>query len=86
VKTGDLISISLINQDGSRRVEAVGTLRIVGARIFADVTPEQTGDALQQTAKIDLVPALIEPSVGDASFRYRGEIRGAVIIPDFLWK
>ena len=84
MKTGDLIAISIINQAG-RSVDTVSKLRLEGGSIFADVTPEAAGGALKMAMNLDIIPDFIEPQVGDVSFRYRGEIRGAVFVPDNFW-
>lgn len=85
MKTGDLISISVINQDGSRRFDAVATIRLSGKSVFADITPEQSANRLTNTVKHQITSDRIQPSVGNAPFLYLGDIRGAVMVPDFLW-
>jgi hypothetical protein len=84
MKTGDKIQIAVLSESG-RKVETVSTIRLDADSVFADVTPESSGGALKQTVNIDLAPPLIEPGVGEAQFRYRGEIRGAVMVPDMFW-
>lgn len=83
MKTGDKIQI--ISQLG-RKVETISLLRIEGASVFADITPESSGGALKQAVKLDLIPPFIESGIGNSEFRYRGEIRGAVLVPDMFWK
>lgn len=85
MKTGDKIAITIINQRG-RRVDTISAIRLKEEKIFADVTPESSGGALKQMIAIELIARFMEPVVGESEFRYRGEIQGAVFLPDFYWK
>jgi len=81
MKAGQKISIKLIHPSG-RMVETIGILKLEEGRVLAIVRH----DAFNTQLSLDLVVELIEPHVGDSEFNYRGEIRGAILMPDFLWK
>jgi hypothetical protein len=81
MKTGQKISIMLLHSSG-RKVEAIGILRVEGAQMFVDIP----NAAFKKPLDLDLIADFIEPHVGESEFRYRGEFKGGIMVPDFLWK
>jgi hypothetical protein len=79
MKINDKIKLTLMNQSG-RRLEAVSTIIE-----FRDGNPYVRVESDQFIAplKIDLISEDID-LVGDY-YQHRGELQGAILIPDFQW-
>lgn len=77
---GEKITVCLINQNASKRVvcEAV----VTGESQFGPAVVVNN-PAFQKPVPLELVADLLEETKHGIS--YSGEIRGAVLIPDFLW-
>ena len=77
---GELISLVVTNQQG-KRIECTSTVIGTGERDGPYV--EIASPEFNKPPKIELITDLIERT--EQGLRYRGEIGGAVLIPDFLW-
>ena len=78
---GRSISLTLTSQQG-KRLDCTAT--ITGHAPFGPVVTVESPEFKAPVTGLELVGEEIELVAGD--LRYAGEIGGAVLVPDFLWK
>jgi hypothetical protein len=77
---GHKISLTIVNERG-KRVQCVSTVIGIGEKGGPYVKVD--APHFRNPPELELIEELIEEAPGGS--RYRGEIGGAVLVPDFLW-